>query len=45
MCGPFLFFFDKKRLFEVAIYLAQFPENQNKQNRDYEQQELDGHSF
>jgi hypothetical protein len=25
--------------FEKAIDLAQFPEDQNKQNRDYEQQE------
>jgi hypothetical protein len=27
-----------QRLFEAAINLAQFPEDQNKENRDYEQQ-------
>jgi len=32
-----------KRLFEAAINLAQFPEDQNKENRDHEQQELDDH--
>jgi hypothetical protein len=32
-----------KSLFEVALNLAQFPEDQNKENRDYEQQELDVH--
>jgi len=32
-----------KRLFEVAINLAQLPEDQNKENRDHEQQELDVH--
>jgi hypothetical protein len=33
----------RKSLFEVAINLAQFPEDQQQQNRDYEQQELDVH--
>ena len=33
-----------KRLFEAAINLAQFPEDQNKENRDHEQQELDAHN-
>ena len=28
---------------EAAINLAQFPEDQEKENRDYEQQELDRH--
>ena len=32
-----------KHLFEAAINLAQFPEDQNQQNRDHEQQELDVH--
>jgi hypothetical protein len=32
-----------KRLFEEAVNLAQFPEDQNKENRDHEQQELDIH--
>ncbi len=32
-----------KRLFEAAINLAQFPEDQNKENRNYEQPELDVH--
>jgi hypothetical protein len=32
-----------KRLFEEAINLAQFPEDQNKENRDHEQQVLDIH--
>ena len=32
-----------KRLFEAAIDLAQFPEDQKKENRDYEQQVLDIH--
>ena len=34
-----------KRLFEAAINLAQFPEDQNKENRNHEQQELDVHLF
>ena len=34
---------NNKRFFEVAINLAQFPEDQNKENRDHEQQELDIH--
>ena len=33
---------DKKR-FDVAVNLAQYPENREKQNSDHEQQELDGH--
>jgi hypothetical protein len=47
-CGvllrPFmiLFFLGKKRL-EAVVNLSQFPENRNKQNCDYEQQELDSH--
>jgi hypothetical protein len=32
-----------KCLFEAAIDLAQFPEDQKKENRDYEQQVLDIH--
>jgi hypothetical protein len=32
-----------KHVFEAAINLAQFPEDQNKENRDHEQQELDVH--
>ena len=32
-----------KRLFEVAKNLAQFPEDQDKENCDHEQQELDIH--
>jgi hypothetical protein len=32
-----------KSLLEAAINLAQFPEDQEKENRDYEQQELDTH--
>jgi hypothetical protein len=28
---------------EVLVNLSQFPENRNKQNCDYEQQELDSH--
>jgi hypothetical protein len=32
-----------KRFFEVDINLAQFPEDQNKENRNHEQQELDVH--
>jgi hypothetical protein len=32
-----------ERLFEAAINLAQFPEDQNKEDRDHEQQELDIH--
>jgi hypothetical protein len=32
-----------KRLFEQAVNLAQFPEDQNEENRDYEQQELNIH--
>jgi hypothetical protein len=34
-----------KSLFEAAINLAQFPEDQHKENRDHEQQELDVHFF
>jgi hypothetical protein len=34
-----------KRLFEAAINFAEFPEDQNKENRDHEQQELDVHWF
>jgi hypothetical protein len=30
---------EKKSLFEVAVNLAQFPEDQHQENRDYEQQE------
>jgi hypothetical protein len=47
-CGvllrPFmiLFFLGKKHL-EAVVNLSQFPENRNKQNCDYEQQELDSH--
>jgi hypothetical protein len=37
-----LFFLGKKRL-EAVVNLSQFPENRNKQNCDYEQQELDSH--
>lgn len=32
-----------KRLFEAAINLAQFPKDQNKENRNHEQQELHVH--
>jgi hypothetical protein len=32
-----------QRLFEQAVNLAQFPEDQNEENRDYEQQELNIH--
>ena len=32
-----------KSLLEAAINFAQFPEDQNKKNRDHEQQELDIH--
>ena len=32
-----------KRLFEATINLAQFPEDQHKENRDHEQQVLDIH--
>lgn len=32
-------------LFEPTINLAQFPEDQNKNNHDYEQQEWDVHLF
>lgn len=32
-----------KRPFEQAVDLAQFPEDQNEENRDYEQQELNIH--
>ena len=32
-----------KRLFEQAMNLAQFPEDQKKENRDHEQQGLDVH--
>src|ERR1700740_3302732 len=47
-CGVFLrpfiiLLFFGKCLFEPAINFAQFPENQNKQNCNYEQQELDVH--
>lgn len=38
-----MFFHAKERLFEETINLAQYPEDQNKQNCDYEQQELDVH--
>jgi hypothetical protein len=34
-----------ERLFEATINLAQFPEDQNKDNHDYEQQEWDVHLF
>src|ERR1022692_783256 len=34
-----------KRLLEAAINLAQFPEDQHKENRDHEQQYLDVHFF
>ena len=34
-----------ERLFEATINLAQFPEDQNKNNHDYEQQEWDVHLF
>jgi hypothetical protein len=37
-----LFLGGKKRL-EAVVNLSQLPENRNKQNRDYEQQELDNH--
>ena len=37
-----LFLGGKKRL-EAVVNLSQFPENRKKQNRDYEQQELDNH--
>ena len=36
MCG-------NERLFEATINLAQFPEDQNKDNHDYEQQERNVH--
>jgi hypothetical protein len=36
-------FRENKSLLEAAINLAQFPEDQEKKNRDYEQQELDIH--
>jgi hypothetical protein len=36
-------FWRGQALFEAAINLAQFPEDQNKENRDHEQQELDDH--
>jgi hypothetical protein len=36
-------FGENKSLLEAAINLAQFPEDQEKENRDYEQQELDIH--
>jgi hypothetical protein len=39
----FLMFWRGQGLFEAAINLAQFPEDQNKENRDHEQQELDVH--
>ena len=34
-----------KHLFEESMNLAQFPEDQNKNNRDQEQQDWDVHSF
>jgi hypothetical protein len=34
-----------ERFFEATINLAQFPEDQNKNNHDYEQQEWDVHFF
>jgi hypothetical protein len=34
-----------ERLFEATVNLAQFPEDQNKNNHDYEQQEWDVHVF
>jgi hypothetical protein len=37
-----LFSWGKKRL-EAVVNLSQFPENRNKQNCDYEQQEFDNH--
>jgi hypothetical protein len=36
-------FGENKSLLEAAINLAQFPEDQEKENRDYEQPELDIH--
>jgi hypothetical protein len=47
-CGVFLrpfiilFVFGKNRL-EAVVNLSQFPENRNKQNCDYKQQELGNH--
>jgi hypothetical protein len=35
-----LVFAGKERLFEEAMNLAQYPEDRNQKNRDYEQQEL-----
>ena len=40
-----LFFLAKEGLFEQTIDFAQYPEDRNKKKRDYEQQELDGHSI
>jgi hypothetical protein len=37
-----LFVLGKKRR-EAVVDLSQFPKNRNKQNCDYEQQELDNH--
>jgi hypothetical protein len=34
-----------EHLLEATINLAQFPEDQNQNNHDYEQQEWDVHSF
>jgi hypothetical protein len=39
-----LFFGGKKRR-EAVVNLSQFPENRDKENCDYEQQELDKHLF
>ena len=36
-------FGENKSLLEAAINLAQFPEDREKENRDYEQPELDIH--
>jgi len=40
-----LFFLAKESLFEQTINFAEDPENRNKKNRDYEQQELNGHFY
>jgi hypothetical protein len=34
-----------ERPFEATVNLAQFPEDQNKNNHDYEQQKWDVHLF
>ena len=39
----FLMFWSGQAFLEATINLAQFPEDQNKENRDHEQQELDVH--